>query len=159
MAFLDELARVVRTFDWTCVGFCLMDTHYHLIVDVPDTSLPDGMQSLNFRYAVGFNRRYGLRGRTLFAPYGSRRIIGEADILGVFAYVMFNPVDAGLAETPAEWPWSSYAGTVGLAELHSFVDPTVVLDCFDGTPERKARQLRAFVESPWRSRHGASHQG
>jgi putative transposase len=145
--FLDELARVVRVFGWTCVGFCLMNSHYHLIIDIPDANLPDGMQSLNFRYAINFNRRYRLRGRTLFAPYGSRRIPTEPDLLSTYRYVMRNPVEARLCSSPAEWPWSSYAGTVGLTVPHSFVDATLVLNGFDGPPELRVARLRRFVEA------------
>jgi REP element-mobilizing transposase RayT len=146
MVFLGELARVVQTFGWTCVGFCLMGTHHHLIVDVPDARLPNGMQSLNFRYAIGFNQRHALRGHTQFERYGSRRIRDDADLLGVYRYVMLNPVEARLCASPADWPWSSYAATIGFAEPHSFVDSTLVLNCFDGPPGVRIARLRAYVE-------------
>jgi putative transposase len=144
--FLRELARVTRRQAWTCMAFCLLETHYHLLLEVHDSSLPAGMQSLNFRYAIGFNQRYRLRGHTQFDRYGSRRIEDESDLLSAFKYVVLNPVEARLCASPADWPWSSYAGTVGLAPPHSFVDPALVLDCFDGPRELRIAQLRAFVE-------------
>jgi REP element-mobilizing transposase RayT len=145
-AFLRELARVTQTYGWTCLAFCLLGTHYHLIVVVHDESLPIGMQSLNFRYAVGFNKRHGRRGHTQFDRYGSRRINGEADLLTTYRYVAFNPVDAGLCDSPEAWIWSAYAGTVGLAEPHSFVDAALALSCFEGSREHRIARLRAFVE-------------
>jgi putative transposase len=147
MAFLRQLARVIRGFGWTCIAYCLMDTHYHLIVDVPDPSLPLGMQSLNFRYAIGFNQTYGLRGHVLFERYGSRRIEGQADLLGTYKYVALNPVEANLCASPLDWVWSSYAGTVGRAAPQAFVEAALILGCMDGSRERRAAQLRRYVES------------
>src|SRR5438552_1969654 len=33
MVFLRELARATQIFEWTCVGFCLIRTHYHLMLE------------------------------------------------------------------------------------------------------------------------------
>ena len=38
------LARVLDRFEWRCIAFCQLSTHVHLVVDVPDTSLPLGMK-------------------------------------------------------------------------------------------------------------------
>ncbi|HZD87831.1 MAG TPA: hypothetical protein VE088_07490, partial [Gaiellaceae bacterium] len=59
MAFLRELARAGAKAGWRCIAYCLMDTHYHLILEVDAGVLPDGMHSLNFRYACWFNQRHG----------------------------------------------------------------------------------------------------
>ena len=60
--FLRGLARVTATSRWTCMAYCLMTSHYHLIVEVADGVLPAAMHALNLPYARNFNRRYGLRG-------------------------------------------------------------------------------------------------
>jgi putative transposase len=146
--FLRELARVTRAFDWTCVGFCLMRTHYHLMLEVPDNALPVGMQSLNFRYAIEFNQRHGMRGHVQFARYGAVRMTSDSHLLTAYRYIARNPVEAGLSGTCEDWPWSSYAACIGLAEPHSFVDPTRVLQSLDPVRELAAAQLRAFVEEP-----------
>jgi putative transposase len=144
--FLRGLARVTAKTRWTCIAYCLMTSHYHLIVEVDDGVLPVAMQSLNLAYARNFNRRYGLRGHVQFRRYGSRRIEGEDDLLGRFRYVVNNPVEAGLCATPAEWPWSGYAGTVGLRPLASFVDPSRVLQCFHWPEVDPCAALRRHVE-------------
>jgi REP element-mobilizing transposase RayT len=136
----------MRGFEWTCVAFCLMRTHYHLMLEVGEGALPRGMQSLNYRYAVNFNQRHAMRGHVQFERYGSVRIEDESHLLRVFRYVARNPVKAQLCASPADWPWSSYASAVGLAEPHSFVDPNRVLRCYDAIDELAAAQLRTFVE-------------
>ncbi len=86
------------------------------------------MHALNLPYARNFNRRYGLRGHVQFRRTVPPIVDNDA-LLGAFAYVANNPVEADSA-IAREWPWSSYAGTVGLAPLASFVDPARVLRCF-----------------------------
>jgi hypothetical protein len=36
LGFLRRLARVTAETGWRCMGFCLMGTHYHLILEVGD---------------------------------------------------------------------------------------------------------------------------
>ena len=146
LEFLRLLARIGPKTGWTCISYCLMTSHYHLIVEVADGVLPVAMYTLNLPYARHHNRRYGLRGHVQFRRYGSRRIEDETDLLNTFAYVANNPVEAGLCASPAEWPWSSYAGTIGLAELASFVDPQRVLRCFNWPEVDPRAALRAHVE-------------
>ena len=145
--FLRRLARVTVDFDFKCIGFCLMKTHYHLIVEVGDGVLPAAMQKLNHGYAREFNRRYGLRGHVQFRRYGSRRLRDEADLVNTYAYVMNNPRDAGLCAKASSWPWSSFAGTIGLRRPHSFVDDTPILRCFAREPDPRAALLRAVENS------------
>lgn len=125
IGFLRRLARVTARTQWRCMGFCLMRTHYHLIVEVADGVLPVAMQALNHGYAWDFNRRHGLRGR-----YGSRRIADSEGLIAAYAYVMNNPVEAGLCSRASHWPWSSFRGTLGICERNSFVDDGPIVGCF-----------------------------
>ncbi|HEY8029895.1 MAG TPA: transposase [Gaiellaceae bacterium] len=148
LEFLRGLARVTGKVGWTCLAYCLMTSHYHLIVDVTEGMLPKAMHSLNLPYARNFNRQYGLRGHLQFEPYGARRIVGDADLAYRFKYVANNPVEAGLCEKPGDWLWSSYAGTVGMALPATFVDPGRILRCFAWPDEDPEAALRRYVESP-----------
>jgi putative transposase len=112
MVFL-ELARAVDKAQWLCLGFCVLGTHYHLLLDVDDGALPVGMHSLNFRHAVAFNVRHRMKGHVLGARDDSVRIEDDDQLLATFRYVMQNPVEAGLVGRPEDWAWSSFAATIG----------------------------------------------
>lgn len=144
--FLRHLARVTVDLGWECLAYCLMTSHYHLIVEVDDGVLPATMHSLNLAYARHHNRRYSLRGHVQFRRYGARRIDDDADLLKTFRYVAMNPVDAGLVAAPGDWPWSSYAGTVGLAEPSSWVNPERLLRSAARPWADPRAVLRSFVE-------------
>jgi putative transposase len=146
MEFLRHLARICAMPGWTCMSYCLMRSHYHLIVEVDADVLPMAMHSLNLAYAKAFNDRYDLRGHVQFDRYGARRIDGDDDLLGRYAYVANNPVRAGLCDSAAEWHWSSYAGTVGLAPPQPFVDPAKVLGCLAWSTADPRESLRLRVE-------------
>jgi len=146
VGFLRRLAQTTVRAQWRCIAYCLMGTHYHLIVAVDDGVLPVAMQRLNYAYARDYNQRHDLRGHVQFARYGSRRIEGDDDLLGCFRYVAMNPVEAGLCRSPCDWPWSSYPAAISLAKPQSFIDPRPVLSCFAGSRELAIASLRNFVE-------------
>ena len=146
MEYLRELAAAVHGYGWTCLEYCLMTNHLHLILEVIDGSLPPGMQQLNTRYACRFNHRHALRGHVFGGRYGSNRIATDAHLAIAFAYVAVNPVEAGLCQQPEDWPWSSYAAAIRLATPQSFVNPNRVLQLFGTTRELAIARLKAFVE-------------
>ena len=53
------LARVTERFHWICHAYCLMNNHYHLVIETPDGNLSKGMRQLNGVYTQAFNKRHG----------------------------------------------------------------------------------------------------
>ena len=37
--FLWVLCQVVRRYNWLCHAYCLMDNHYHLLIETPEGKL------------------------------------------------------------------------------------------------------------------------
>ena len=147
--FVELLAQTVERYEWACLGLCLLTTHYHVLLETKDATLPAGMQELNFRHAARFNARHRLRGHVFAGRYASRRMETDSHLLTAFRYVARNPIEAGLVSTPIAWRWSTYASAVGLDTSFSFVDASRVINYF-GRPRRAAvERLRLFVESPW----------
>lgn len=160
ITWVRELVSTVRLFEWECLAFCEMTTHVHLIVEVRDDSLPLGMKRLNLRYSRDFNDRHDRRGQFIRRRYGSRRILDGKDLIGVYAYVILNPVIGGACSDPTDWGWSSYRTTLGIAHDFPFVDASRVVGEAGGTVER----LRQVVDSvaakrlSEQARSGVRHQ-
>jgi REP element-mobilizing transposase RayT len=155
--FLDEVDRIswvrrlgatLHRMSWTCVAFCQMTTHVHLLLDVPDESLAIGMRDLNREYTSDFNLRHERVGAFLRKRFGSRPIVEPADLLGVYSYIVLNPVAEGLCLRPDEWRWSSYRTTVGVSADFPFVDGATVIAEAGGT----AGKLREVVDGVARAR-------
>ena len=56
--FLGVLASVVNRFIWQMYAYCLMDNHYHLLVETTEPNLSRGMRQLNGVFTQRFNRRH-----------------------------------------------------------------------------------------------------
>jgi putative transposase len=144
--FCRRLAATIEKYKWTLVGFVLMPTHFHLIVEVGDNVLQPGMRDTFGPYAQEFNRRHGRSGHLKAGPYKLRRIGDEVALDVVVRYVARNPVRAQLCLQPQDWMWSSYPGTAGAAPKFPFVDDELALASFAEDRVEAVRRLRAFVE-------------
>ena len=109
-----------------------MGNHFHLLLDTPNANLSAGMQYLKGEYAQWFNAVVGREGALFERRFWSRIALSEAYVLELSRYVVLNPVRAGLARTPDDWPWSSYQATVGLEGRPAFLIVDGVLDLFGG---------------------------
>jgi REP element-mobilizing transposase RayT len=140
-------ASTVRRYGWGCIIVVELSTHWHAVVEVLDHSLPAGMQYLNGEYSRRFNARHGRVGYLVRDRYWSRRKSTDAELLNAFCYAANNPVLAGIVERAEDWPWSSYATTIGLAESFPFVDASVILAQFGRRPKEARITLRQYVTS------------
>jgi putative transposase len=143
--FLLILGDVVFRWPWVCHAYCLMTTHYHLVVETPEQTLSRGMHGLNRRYAQWFNERHDLEGHVFQAPFGSVLIHDDEHFKTVARYVALNPVPAGVCERPEDWEWSSYAATIGLAPIPFFLTVDGLLGLFSDDPGHARRAYEDFV--------------
>lgn len=68
-AFLSVLTSVCALHNWVCHAYCLMDNHYHLLIEAPDGNLSKGMRQLNGVYTQNCNRLYGRVGHVFQGRY------------------------------------------------------------------------------------------
>jgi putative transposase len=145
--FLVFLAKVVDNFNWICHAYCLLTTHYHLMITTNVANIGSGMHALNGRYAQSFNRRHGLSGHVFEDRYYSVVVERNPHLLELIRYIALNPVRAGLCATAEEWHWSSYAYSLGLRTKPTFLSTDFVLDCFAPDNARAVKRLAAFVRA------------
>jgi REP element-mobilizing transposase RayT len=104
--FLGLLSDCETAYAWTTHAFCLMTTHYHLVLEASREQLSKGLQWLNGRYALTFNRRHGRFGHLFAERFATRVIESEEYLFDACAYVVQNPVSAGMCTRVEDWPWS-----------------------------------------------------
>jgi putative transposase len=142
---IELMTLVVTSLRWECLAYCLLDTHFHLLVTTPDPNLDRGMKHLNGVYAQGFNRRYGRVGHLVQDRYHAEIVEREGHLREALRYIALNPVRAGLCRRPERWPWSSYPALLGLAPA-PFVATNAVLRLFGPTARSARVRLREFVD-------------
>ncbi|HEX6664393.1 MAG TPA: transposase [Gaiellaceae bacterium] len=147
-SFLGVLNDVVDEYNWLCKGYCLMGSHYHLIVETPKPNLSLGMQRLNGIYAQRFNGRHARRGHLFGGRFFSVLTGNEQHLLAALRYVARNPVEAGLCARPADWRWGSYRATIGLEPALLLLDVDGVLGLFGSRRHVARAEFARLVEGP-----------
>ncbi len=164
-AFLEILYRVCARYHWLCQAYCLMDNHYHLLIETPEGNLSIGMRQLNGVYTQWFNRIHGRVGHLFQGRFKGIVVQKDSHLLEASRYIVLNPIRAGLIKHPNQWVWSSYSATAGQRNAH----PCLTVDWILGqlASERKIAEeiYRKFVragiraESIWKDLKGQSILG
>lgn len=106
-AFLALLATVVRRRQLRVHAFCVMATHYHLLVESPREQLSDALRTLQLTYVRWFNRRHRRDGPLFRGRFTSRPVATEEYRLAVVRYVDHNPVRAGIVRRACDYRYGS----------------------------------------------------
>ena len=158
--FLEILASVAERYHWLCHGYCLMDNHYHLLIETPEGTLSSGMRQLNGVYTQRYNRTHHTVGHLLQGRFKAIVVEKDSYLLEVSRYMVLNPLRVKAVTSPGEWKWSSYAATAGLEEPPQFLSIDWILSQFHHDKYQAQRLYRAFVisgmekEAPWRELKG-----
>ncbi|MHB1246512.1 MAG: REP-associated tyrosine transposase [Sulfuriferula sp.] len=153
--FLSTLEQVIAQFNWVCHAWCLMDNHYHLLIQTPDSNLSKGMRQLNGVYTQASNRCHQRVGHLFQGRFKAILVDSDAYLLELSRYVVLNPVRAGMVKKPADWPWSSYRASVGLEPVTAWLAVDGLLAQFAKRRSLAQQRYVQFVAegikvaSPW----------
>lgn len=153
--FLSTLEQVVTRFNWICYAWCLMNNHYHLLIQTPDGNLSKGMRQLNGVYTQASNRRHQRAGHLFQGRFKAILVDRDAYLLELTRYVVLNPVRAGMIKQPTDWAWSSYRASVGLEPAVPWLAVDRLLSQFAKRRSLAQRRYAQFVAegikaaSPW----------
>jgi len=155
IAFLDILKQVVERFNWLVHAYCLMDNHYHLLIETPDGNLSKGMRQLNGVFTQTSNRNNNRVGHVFQGRYKAILVQKESYLLELSRYIVLNPVRARMVKLAKAWPWSSYRDTAGYREPPEWFNAEWLLAAFGKQLSRAQQSYRLFVaegknqSSPW----------
>lgn len=125
--YRDLIAESCRAAGVAVWAYCLMPNHVHLILTPGD---PDGLRAAlgdaHRRYSRHVNFREGWRGYLWQGRFASVAM-DEPHLMACARYVEMNPVRAGLAAAPDDWPWSSARAHLagrgdGLVDVRALLD-------------------------------------
>lgn len=143
--FLRLLGRVVRQRRWQCLSYCLMDSHFHLLVRTPEGDLSAGMQYLLSEYARRVNQLRGRHGHVFSGRYGSTLVTTDAQFIETLRYVALNPYRAGMTADPATYAWASTPALAGRGPAASFLATDAVDELLEGIVNRRGPDAFAQV--------------
>ncbi len=87
--------------------YCVMDNHFHLVLENTSGKLSDFMKQLNSSYGFYYRKSVGGKGYVFHDRFRSTLIQDEAYLLTAIKYVLQNPVEAGISPNFLDYTWSS----------------------------------------------------
>ena len=123
---LAILRKVTELIDWQLLCWCLMTTHYHLLVVAPEDErlVSTAMHRINSTYARRFNSWNGRRGHVFGARFTDTLVESDPHGRNTVAYILDNPVRAGIVKRYDEWNWSGLAVLRPRDELGTLATPS-----------------------------------
>ncbi|OGD16413.1 hypothetical protein A2V47_03865 [Candidatus Atribacteria bacterium RBG_19FT_COMBO_35_14] len=121
--FLQLLQKMVTSHKILLFSYTLMDTHFHLLLKTEEANLSQAMQFLNSSYAHWFNIRHIRKGHLFQDRYKSHLVLNSLYLYSAASYISLNPVEAGLVDSPEEYPWSSFQYFLSTQNQNKSVPP------------------------------------
>ena len=91
-------------------AFCLLPERIHLIVQSHSSpNLFVFIEEVSLSYALYFDSRYQSHGKVFSDRHKKLAISDEFHLADYIKFIEFMPVKFQMADTPAQYPWSSYS--------------------------------------------------
>ncbi len=99
----------------TVIAYCLMPNHYHFLVRQDgDPSAGLLFQRVFNAYTKAINKKYDRTGTLFQGRYRCILLVKTNYLFHLCRYIHANPVIAGLAASPEQWPFSNFQEWIGL---------------------------------------------
>lgn len=138
ISFLSLLKDIFENYHVQIHAYCLMNNHYHLMLNTPFPNLSKAMRHLNGLYTQRFNRSHNTDGPLFRGRYKSKIIQSEEYLTSLSRYIHLNPVAAKIVQSPEDFEWSSYRSFARLSEQPKWLFCDETLSYF-GTQGDQAR--------------------
>jgi len=120
--FLELLEKLQGLMKIRMLAYCLMDNHYHLVLQNESGRMSDFFKQLNGQYAINYRKLHGGRGYLFQDRYKTMLIQDDTYLMLAIAYVLNNPVRKKLVSSFSEYSWSS-------ASLYFQGKTNIAVDC------------------------------
>ena len=155
--FLEYLESASERYEAVIHVYCLMDNHYHLLIETPAGNLSRIMQHINGAYTTYFNVKRQRSGHLFQGRYKSILVQADEYAKELSRYIHLNPVRAGMVEKPEEYEWSSYAYYAVKNKKPEWLYTDFILGYFGKKYSTAQRKYQEFVTSmpsvPMKVRH------
>lgn len=160
--FLKRIKKYLRGYV-EVIAYCLMPTHYHLLVRVLNIQTSEvsqtsevlktsevskvslAMQKLLISYTKAINKRFDRTGALFQGQFQAKPITTYKHLLTLCAYIHANPVKDGLTASPEMWDYSNYLEWMGLRN-GTLVNREFINENF-GTPEEYKKFVMEYMRN------------
>jgi REP element-mobilizing transposase RayT len=140
--FLGLLSDISRLWKIKIFAYCLMDNHYHLLLQTPNAGLSRAMRHLDGIYTQRFNRSHHRDGPLFRGRYKAILLDAEEYFLSVGRYIHQNPVKAGTVSDMDRYCWSSHRGYLSKSERPAWLNTEALMSRF-----KRLQEYRDFMHA------------
>ena len=145
LQFIDLLQETADLFNVNVAAFCLMPTHYHLLLQTPDANLSRCMRHLNGVYTQRYNIGHGCDGTLFRGRYKSILVDADSYVLQLVRYIHTNPLNAGLVKRLDQYVWSSHKGYLSKAKKWNWLYKEFGLQMLTAQISNQMRVYKQFM--------------
>jgi putative transposase len=145
--FLEYIGKAVERYGIKVHTYCLMNTHYHLLIETPRSNLSQTIKWINVSYSIYFNRKRKRFGHLFQGRFKSVLVEADEYLKHLSRYIHLNPVRAGMVEHCKDYPWSSYRALSGYEKSPEWLETIWMLSIFGEDRDIAKKRYRDFVES------------
>jgi len=132
--FLKCLGDAYDKFQSIIHVYCLMENHYHLLIETPRGHLSRIGHTINTTYSLYFNKKHGRCGHLFQGRFKAILVQAEEYAREVGPYVHLNPVRAGLVDSPEQYAWSNFREYMGTMPSRPWTSTSLILSAFGSAP-------------------------
>jgi len=138
MGFIDRLLEIH--------AYCLMGSHYHLLIKTPRGNLGRAMRHIDGVYTQRHNRRKRTDGSLFRGRYKSIVVDASSYLLQVSRYIHRNPIELKkpLVTNLEDYPWSSFSAYLNQEKVPDWLNRDSVYGELGSRTKYSA--YRAYVE-------------
>ena len=145
--FLSYLESAVIRYGAVIHAYCLMDNHYHLLLETPSANLSQIMRHINGAYTTYFNITHKRVGHLFQGRFKAILVDKDAYAKELSRYIHLNPVRAKMVEAPEKYQWSSYPYYAGKRKNPDWLNINFILGYFGDRPQKASKEYQHFVTS------------
>ena len=140
--FLAILCKSCKIYDVVTHDYCLMDNHYHILVENSKENLSQFMRQINANYAIYFNKKYKRTGHLWQGRFKSWYILQETYLYQTIRYIEYNPIKAKMSSEVGEYPYTLASTILGKVEIIPCAKNSLMLEQYS------IKELADFLNKP-----------
>ena len=147
--FLRDLHTATEKYHCKITTYVLMSNHIHLLIEGKLDDFVLTMKSMGGRFCKWYNRKYCRSGSLFDQRYHSVPIKTEPQYIETAAYILNNPVKAGILEDPEDYEWSNFKDIISKNSEYTdleLLDRVINLEEFVRFVKEKAQHLSDELE-------------
>ena len=146
-SFINLLEELDEVYNVKVAAYCLMTSHYHLLIKTPDANLSRAMRHLNGVYTQRYNKRHNFDGQLFRGRYKSIVVESDSYALELVRYIHQNPLKAALVDNLQKYNWSTHKAYLSNAIKWNWVYKDFILKLFSKSKQESIKLYKRFVTS------------